>query len=70
MHDEVATKEFMEDMKHLALEGGEKVKEKVLELIQCWAHAFRDQPEYSIVKDTLNLMKMEGSEFYKIFLTN
>lgn len=59
-HKEVATKECMEDMKHMAAESTEKVKEKILELIQCWAHAFRDKPEYKIVKDTHALMKLEG----------
>jgi len=62
MHKEVATQESMEDLKHLADESqsAEKVKEKVLELIQCWAHVFRNTPEYKIINDTHNLMKLEG----------
>ena len=51
----------MEDLKHLAMDGSEKIKEKVLELIQCWAHAFRGKSEYKIVADTHNLMKLEGN---------
>uniref|UniRef100_A0A915HQ45 Hepatocyte growth factor-regulated tyrosine kinase substrate n=1 Tax=Romanomermis culicivorax TaxID=13658 RepID=A0A915HQ45_ROMCU len=63
-HREIATKEFMEDLKHLAEESSsEKVKDKILELIQCWAHAFRSKAEYKIVVDTHNLMKLEGYTF-------
>ncbi|CDW54649.1 hepatocyte growth factor regulated tyrosine [Trichuris trichiura] len=63
MHKEVATKEFMEDLKHLTSDCSDKVKDKILELIQCWAHAFRENPDYRIVKDTHNLMKLEGHVF-------
>lgn len=61
LHREVATKEFMEDLKHLANDSGDKVKDKILELIQCWSHAFREKSEYKIVNDTHNLMKLEGT---------
>ncbi|VDP04911.1 unnamed protein product [Soboliphyme baturini] len=63
MHKEITTKEAMEDLKHLAADCPDKVKEKILELIQCWAHAFRDKPEYRLVKDTHTLMKLEGYSF-------
>uniref|UniRef100_A0A5S6QYU6 Hepatocyte growth factor-regulated tyrosine kinase substrate n=1 Tax=Trichuris muris TaxID=70415 RepID=A0A5S6QYU6_TRIMR len=63
IHKEVATKEVMEDLKHLTSDCPDKVKDKILELIQCWAHAFRENPEYRIVKDTHNLMKLEGHVF-------
>lgn len=64
MHADVATKEFMEDLKHLAMDtNADKVKQKLLELIQCWATAFRSKPEYKIVVDTHNLMKLEGMFF-------
>ncbi len=36
---------------------------QVLESIQCWSHAFRNQPAYRIINDTFNLMKMEGYDF-------
>ena len=36
------------------------VKTKVLELIQCWSHAFRNEGSYKIVQDTFQLMKLEG----------
>lgn len=60
VHKEIATKDYMEDMKHLANDSGDKVKDKILELIQCWSYAFREKPEYKIVNDTHNLMKLEG----------
>ncbi|KAH7943243.1 hypothetical protein HPB52_006562 [Rhipicephalus sanguineus] len=41
----------------------EAVRDKVLELVQAWAHAFRNDPNYRAVQDTLNLMKMEGYKF-------
>ena len=36
------------------------VKGKILELIQVWSHAFRNEASYKIVQDTFHLMKMEG----------
>ena len=36
------------------------VKGKVLELIQIWSHAFRNEPSYKIVQDTYSDMKREG----------
>ena len=36
------------------------VKAKILELIQIWSHAFRNEPSYKVVQDTFHLMKMEG----------
>lgn len=38
------------------------MKNKILELIQTWAHAFRNEPSYRAMQDTLNLMKVEGIE--------
>ena len=76
-HRELATLECMESLKRLAHgTNADKVKEKVLELVQCWAYAFRERAEYKvgvlwgygdifmqIVVDTHNLMKLEGFEF-------
>ena len=36
------------------------VKGKILELIQVWAHAFRNEPQYKIIQDTLTILKVEG----------
>ncbi|KAK3759614.1 hypothetical protein RRG08_016351, partial [Elysia crispata] len=62
-HSEVATKEFMEFMKDQAKTRSDPVKEKVLELIQTWSHAFRNEPSYKAVEDTFHLLKMEGHKF-------
>lgn len=52
----------MEDLKHLAREAtAEKVKVKVLELIQCWAHVFKNKDGLKIITDTYDLMKLEGA---------
>ena len=36
------------------------VKAKILELVQVWSQAFRNEPNYKIVQDTFHMMKMEG----------
>ncbi|VDM14924.1 unnamed protein product [Wuchereria bancrofti] len=88
-HAEIATRDFMEDLKNLSLDttpdkyrvnwvwwhtlsvgvirrrvtGNDGVKNKILELLQCWALAFKNKPEYKIVVDTHNLMKLAGFDF-------
>lgn len=42
------------------------MKNKILELLQCWAVVFKNKPEYKIVVDTHNLMKLAGFDFPKI----
>lgn len=64
IHDEVGTKQYMEQLKDLVkTTTHEDVKQRVLELIQAWAHAFRNIPKYRAVQDTLNIMKTEGYVF-------
>lgn len=64
IHQEVGTKQFMEELKDLAkVSTNESVKSKILELIQTWAFAFRNEPNYRAMQDTLNLMKIEGHAF-------
>ncbi|XP_013414877.1 hepatocyte growth factor-regulated tyrosine kinase substrate [Lingula anatina] len=63
IHKEVATKEFMEFMKDEAKKRPDPVKGKVLELVQVWSHAFRNDPTLKAVQDTYHLMKMEGYKF-------
>lgn len=41
------------------------MKGKICELIQCWSHAFRNEPNYKVVQDTFNLMKMEGKVVWR-----
>lgn len=37
------------------------VRNKILYLIQAWAHAFRNEPKYKVVQDTYQIMKVEGT---------
>lgn len=67
VHNEIATKQFMEELRDLVKANtNEAVRDKVLELIQAWAHAFRNDPNYRAVQDTLNLMKVEGYKFAQL----
>ena len=64
VHDEICTKQFMEELREMVKQNtDEKIKTKVLELLQTWGMAFRNSPKYRIVTDTLNLMKAEGWKF-------
>ncbi|TMS37801.1 hypothetical protein L596_004660 [Steinernema carpocapsae] len=65
-HKEVACRAFMDDLRSLATrrEGSsQKVRDKVLELIQCWASAFKSKSEYKVVVDVHNEMKQIGVDF-------
>ncbi|KAG7262645.1 hypothetical protein CRUP_001485, partial [Coryphaenoides rupestris] len=42
VHDEVASKQTMEELK---------------DLLKAWAHAFRNEPKYKVVQDTYQIMK-------------
>ncbi|KAF6039700.1 HGS [Bugula neritina] len=53
----------MEFMKNQSKLKTDSVKAKILELIQCWAFAFRDNSEYQVVTDTFNEMKNTGVSF-------
>ncbi|XP_063990590.1 hepatocyte growth factor-regulated tyrosine kinase substrate [Diachasmimorpha longicaudata] len=64
IHDEIGTKQYMEQLKELVkTTTHENVKQKTLELIQAWAFAFRNNPKYTAVKDTMSIMKAEGYGF-------
>ncbi|KAM6163942.1 hepatocyte growth factor-regulated tyrosine kinase substrate isoform 2-T2 [Rhynchocyon petersi] len=64
VHDEVANKQTMEELKELLKRQVEvNVRNKVLYLIQAWAHAFRNEPKYKVVQDTYQIMKVEGHVF-------
>lgn len=64
IHDEIGTKQYMEQLKELVkTTTNENVKLKTLELIQAWAHAFRNCPKYRAIQDTLNIMRAEGHVF-------
>ncbi|KAG8565136.1 hypothetical protein GDO81_012732 [Engystomops pustulosus] len=64
VHDEVANKTTMEELKELQkLQVEPNVRNKILYLIQAWAHAFRNEPKYKVVQDTYQIMKVEGHNF-------
>ncbi|CAG01108.1 unnamed protein product [Tetraodon nigroviridis] len=64
VHDEVASKQTMEELKDLLKKQTEpNVRNKILYLIQAWAHAFRNEPKYKVVQDTYQIMKVEGHSF-------
>nr|CAD7198515.1 unnamed protein product [Timema douglasi] len=64
IHEEVGTKQYMEQLRDLVrTTNHDNVKNKVLELIQAWAFAFRNSPKYRAVQDTVNIMKTEGFKF-------
>nr|XP_060620369.1 hepatocyte growth factor-regulated tyrosine kinase substrate isoform X2 [Anolis sagrei ordinatus] len=64
LHDEVANKQTMEELKELLKRQVEaNVRNKILYLIQAWAHAFRNEPKYKVVQDTYQIMKVEGHVF-------
>ncbi|GFY45735.1 hepatocyte growth factor-regulated tyrosine kinase substrate [Trichonephila inaurata madagascariensis] len=61
IHAEVATRPFMEELKELVkTTTNENVRSRILELIQVWAHVFRNEPKYRAVQDIFNMLKMEG----------
>ncbi|XP_017309618.1 hepatocyte growth factor-regulated tyrosine kinase substrate isoform X3 [Ictalurus punctatus] len=64
IHDEVASKQTMEELKDLFKKQTEpNVRNKILYLVQAWAHAFRNEPKYKVVQDTYQIMKVEGHVF-------
>jgi hypothetical protein len=50
IHEEVATKVFMEELRELLKHSNdESTKKKILEMLQTWGMAFRNSPRYRIV---------------------
>ncbi|XP_054716882.1 hepatocyte growth factor-regulated tyrosine kinase substrate-like [Uloborus diversus] len=61
IHAEVASRPFMEELKDLVKSTtNDNVRSRILELIQIWAHAFRNEPKYRAVQDIFNMLKMDG----------
>lgn len=64
IHDEIGTKQYMEQLRDLVKTSPhENVRTKILDLIQAWAFAFRNSPKYRAVQDTVNIMKAESYKF-------
>lgn len=66
VHLEVANKDFMDMLKELSEVKPDPVKTKILELIQCWAHAFKKNPNLKIVEDYYTALKFEGAKFPRL----
>lgn len=63
-HLEVATRTFMEELRDLVkVTTNEKLKDKILELVQAWSHAFKKDPNYRVIQDYFTVMKAEGHKF-------
>lgn len=63
VHDEVANSQFMQELYALVTRSPDVVRDKLLQMLQTWAHAFRNSPRYSSVQDTVKLMRAEGYKF-------
>ncbi|XP_043218691.1 hepatocyte growth factor-regulated tyrosine kinase substrate-like isoform X2 [Amphibalanus amphitrite] len=63
VHDEIGQLGFMQEMRELVVKAPDIVKEKLLELLQTWAFAFRQTPKYRAVQDTVRVMRAEGYKF-------
>ncbi|XP_047023952.1 hepatocyte growth factor-regulated tyrosine kinase substrate-like [Helicoverpa zea] len=64
VHDEVTSKAFCEMLRDLVkTTQHENLRNKILELIQAWAFAFRNSPKYRAVQDTVNILKAECYKF-------
>lgn len=57
IHDEVASKAFMEELRELVKHStDENIKKKILEILQTWGMAFRNSPKYRIVTVSCSLV--------------
>lgn len=64
VHDEVITRTFLDKLYTLAATStNTDVRTRVLEVLQCWAHGFKDKSQYSAAKDLVALLKAEGHQF-------
>jgi hepatocyte growth factor-regulated tyrosine kinase substrate len=63
IHQEIATKDFLDHIKMLIGTKPDPIKSKLLELIQCWQHALKKNPNFKIIEDYYTAMKLEGYKF-------
>ncbi|CAF1370632.1 unnamed protein product [Rotaria magnacalcarata] len=61
IHKEVSQRDMIDTLRELTKNGPDVIRDKVLELIQCWSHGLGQQ--YKIFTDTYNLMKLENYRF-------
>lgn len=64
VHEEVITQNYLEELKDMAkTTTADRVKNKILEMVQAWGIAFKDKNEYKIATNLYNVMKAEGYDF-------
>lgn len=64
VHSEIGTPSYLEQLRELHKSSPhEIVKSKILELLQAWGFAFRNDPKYRAVHDIVQIMKAEGHAF-------
>ncbi|CAF0835118.1 unnamed protein product [Adineta steineri] len=61
IHKEVSQRDMIDALRELAKNGPDIIRDKVLELIQCWSYGLGQQ--HKIFADTYNLMKLENYRF-------
>ncbi|UJR37700.1 hypothetical protein I4U23_030395 [Adineta vaga] len=61
VHKELAQRDMVDALRELAKNGPDVIRDKVLELLQCWSHGLGQQ--HKIFTDTYNLMKIENYRF-------
>ncbi|KAK3882102.1 hypothetical protein Pcinc_013508 [Petrolisthes cinctipes] len=61
VHEQVATRAIMEQV-HDVLRSttNNEVRRRTLMMLATWVHAFRNEPKYRAVQDTVNIIKAEG----------
>ncbi|XP_064107517.1 hepatocyte growth factor-regulated tyrosine kinase substrate-like isoform X1 [Macrobrachium nipponense] len=61
VHEQVAIRAVMEQVHDiLRTNPNEEVRKKILMLLATWVYAFRNEPKYRAVQDTVNILKAEG----------
>ncbi|XP_076800622.1 hepatocyte growth factor-regulated tyrosine kinase substrate-like isoform X1 [Clavelina lepadiformis] len=63
-HTEVITESYMESLKEVAKNStSDKVKNKLLEMIQSWGIGFKEKTKLNVATNLYNIMKAEGFNF-------
>lgn len=61
VHEQVACRGVMEQIHDvLRTNPNDEVRKKILLLLSTWVYAFRNEPKYRAVQDTVNILKAEG----------
>lgn len=63
MHDEVATHDFMDELRVLVKSGSDLVKEQILSMVQTWNQTLGKKSNYRVIQDTYNVLRAEGYTF-------